>query len=324
MRQGSTADEVRTGPRYNFITAAAAVPVLEALVPGAGLCARPGDGTRIFGMASTNERRGTFRELHRSGCFVLPNPWDVGTARYLQHMGFSALATTSGGFAFSRGLPDGAVGRATMLAHIREIVDATDLPVNADYHGGYGTDPDEVAASVRLCVKTGVAGLSIEDSTGDPDRPLLDIDHAAERISAARRAIDETARDTVLTGRAENYFVGRPDLDDTLARLSAYSAAGADCLYAPGIRTREQITAVVEAVAPKPVNVVVGGGDLTVEDYAALGVRRLSVGGTLALAAWGAVHKAVSRLAEDGRFDGFPSSSPGIDLNRLFRRADRR
>ncbi|TQM09102.1 isocitrate lyase/PEP mutase family protein [Pseudonocardia kunmingensis] len=275
-------------------------------------------------MVSMSERRAKFRELHRSGCFVIPNPWDVGTARYLQHMGFSALATTSGGFAFSRGLPDGAVGRATMLAHIREIVEATDLPVSADFHAGYGSDPDEVADSVRLCVETGVAGLSIEDSTGDPDRPLLDLDNAAERVSAARRAIDETGQDVVLTGRAENFFVGRPDLDDTLARLRAYSAAGADCLYAPGIRTREQITAVVEAVAPKPVNVVVGGGAVTVDEYAALGVRRISVGGTLALAAWEAVHQAVSRLAGDGRFDGFPSARPSVDLNGLFRSLDGR
>jgi 2-methylisocitrate lyase-like PEP mutase family enzyme len=271
-------------------------------------------------MASAGEKRRAFRELHESGCFVIPNPWDVGTTRYLQHLGFPALATTSGGFAFSRGLPDGAVPRDMMLAHIREIVDATDLPVNADYQSGYGSTPDEVVDSVRLCVETGVAGLSIEDSTGDPDRPLYDIDQAVERVSAARRAIDESGPDVMLIGRAENFFVGRPDLDDTLARLTAYADAGADCLYAPGIRTREQITAVVEAVAPKPVNVVVGGGKLTVDDYAALGVRRLSVGGVLALTAWAAVHRAASRLADSGSFDGFADARPGVDLNSLFRR----
>lgn len=269
-------------------------------------------------MSSTSQKRQLFRDLHRSGCFVIPNPWDVGTARYLAHLGFPALATTSGGFAFSQGLPDGAVSRDTMLAHIREIVEATELPVNADFHAGYGAGPAEVHDSVRLAVDTGLAGLSIEDSTGDPDQPLYEIDHAVERISAARAAIDEHAPDVMLVGRAENFFVGRPDLDDTLTRLRAYSAAGADCLYAPGIRTPDQIRAVVEAVAPKPVNVVVGGGDRTVEDYAALGVRRISVGGTLARTAWAALHRAASQLAWNGRFDGFTAPQGEFDLNALF------
>jgi 2-methylisocitrate lyase-like PEP mutase family enzyme len=269
-------------------------------------------------MSSTSQKRQLFRDLHRSGCFVIPNPWDVGTARYLAHLGFSALATTSGGFAFSQGRADGAIPRDTMLAHIREIVEATELPVNADFHAGYGTSPTEVGDSVRLAVDTGLAGLSIEDSTGDPDQPLYEIDHAVERIRAARAAIDEHGPDVMLVGRAENFFVGRPDLDDTLTRLRAYSAAGADCLYAPGIRTRDQIRAVVEAVAPKPVNIVVGGGDRTVEDYAALGVRRISVGGTLAITAWVALHRAASQLAWNGRFDGFIAPPGEFDLNALF------
>jgi 2-methylisocitrate lyase-like PEP mutase family enzyme len=270
-------------------------------------------------LLSTTEKRQAFRDLHQSGCFVIPNPWDIGTARYLQHLGFKALATTSGGFAFSQGLPDGAVPRETMLAHIRQIVASTDLPVNADFLNGYGRDTEDVAESVRLCIDTGVAGLSIEDSTGDPASPLFDIDVAVERLSAARRTIDDSGTDTMLIGRAENFFVGVPDLDDTLARLTAYSAAGADCLYAPGIHTAEQITAVVEAVAPKPVNIVIGGGNLNVADYAALGVRRLSVGGTLAMVGWAAVMRAASRLAEAGSFEGFAGGLPAVDLNSLFR-----
>jgi 2-methylisocitrate lyase-like PEP mutase family enzyme len=270
-------------------------------------------------LLSTTEKRQVFRDLHQSGCFVIPNPWDVGTARYLQHLGFKALATTSGGFAFSQGLADGAVSREVMLAHIRQIVEATNLPVNADFLNGYGRDPESVAESVRLCVDTGVAGLSIEDSTGDPASPLFGIDVAVERMRAARVAIDDSGGDAMLIGRAENFFVGVPDLDDTVARLAAYSAAGADCLYAPGIYTPEQITAVVDAVAPKPVNVVMGGGSLNVADYAALGVRRLSVGGSLAMVGWAAVMRAASRLAESGSFEGFAGGRPAVDLNTLFR-----
>ena len=271
-------------------------------------------------MASIEEKRRIFRRLHESGCFVMPNPWDVGTARYLQHLGFPALATTSGGFAFAQGRPDGGVPREMMLAHIREIVDATDLPINADFENGHAADPDGVAESVRLCVETGVAGLSIEDSTGDRANPLFDIDVAVARLHAARAAIDRSGGEVVLTGRAENFFIGRPDLDDTLTRLRAYAEAGADCLYAPGIRTREQIAAVVAAVAPKPVNLLVGGAsELTVDDYAALGVRRISVGGGLALVAWSALIQAATRLAEAGRFDGMLAARPAADLNALFR-----
>jgi 2-methylisocitrate lyase-like PEP mutase family enzyme len=270
-------------------------------------------------MTTIAERRGAFRALHAEGCFVIPNPWDIGTARYLQHLGFKALATTSAGFAFSRGLPDNAVPRDVMLAHIREVVAATDVPVNADFEGGYAHEPEGVAESVRLCVETGVSGLSIEDSTGDRATPLYDLDRAVARIRAARAAIDRTGGDVLLTGRAECFLVGRPDLDEAIRRLQAYAAAGADCLYAPGIRTREQIQAVVGAVAPKPVNLLVGGPiGLTVEDAAGLGVRRISVGGALARAAWGGFHRAARQLATEGRFDAFADAAPHPEVNGFF------
>lgn len=221
------------------------------------------------------QKRADFRALHEQGCFVIPNPWDTGSARYLQGLGFKALATTSSGHAWSQGFADGAQSRDTVLAHLRDIVAATDLPVNADFENGFASDAQGVAESVRLAVETGVAGLSIEDSTGDATNPLFPIDVAVERLRAARRAIDAAGGDTLLVGRAENFFAGRPDLDDTIARLKAYAEAGADCLYAPGIKTREQIAAVVAAVAPKPVNLLVGGvSDLTMKDIAELGVRR--------------------------------------------------
>jgi 2-methylisocitrate lyase-like PEP mutase family enzyme len=264
------------------------------------------------------EKRAAFRALHTSGCFVLPNPWDAGSARYLQSLGFQALATTSSGFAWSTGHADNSLPREAILAHLREIVEATDLPVNADFESGFGRDPAEVAESVRLAVQTGVAGLSIEDSTADPAAPLLPIDVAVQRISAARRAIDETGGDTLLIGRAENFFAGKPDLDDAIARLKAYAAAGADCLYAPGIQTREQIEAVVAAVAPKPVNLLIGStSSFTLQDVAALGVRRISVGGALARSAWGGFMHAAQALA-DGRFDGFDGAAAGSQLNELF------
>lgn len=261
-----------------------------------------------------------FRVLHQSGCFVIPNPWDIGTTRYLQHLGFKALATTSAGFAFSRGLPDAAVSRDDMLAHIAEIVAATDLPVNADFEGGYAQAPEGVAESVRLCVETGVAGLSIEDSTGDKNEPLYDLDLAVARMKAARAAIDKAGGDVLLTGRAECFLVGRPDLDETVQRLKAYSTAGADCLYAPGIRTPEQIAAVVKAAAPKPVNVLMPGAlGITVADLEALGVRRISVGGTLARVAWGAFIRATKEIASDGRFDAFKEAAAHAEINGFFR-----
>lgn len=269
---------------------------------------------------TTAQKRTIFRALHEQGCFALPNPWDAGSARYLQGLGFKALATTSSGFAWSRGHPDGALSREIVLAHLRDIVAATDLPVNADFESGFGSDEQGVAESVRLAVETGVAGLSIEDSTGDSANPLYDIDTAVARMRAARSAIDAAGGDTLLVGRAENFFVGRPDLDDAIARLKAYAEAGADCLYAPGIRTREQIAAVVAAVAPKPVNLLVGSAsELTLKDIAELGVRRVSVGGGLARSAWGGFMRAARTLAEQGRFDGFADAASGADLNALFR-----
>ena len=265
-------------------------------------------------------RRAAFRKLHESGCFVIPNPWDIGSARYLKGLGYKALATTSSGVAWSQGLPDGGMHRDAVVAHLREIVAATDLPVNADFESGYGADPDAVAVSVRMAVEAGVAGLSIEDSTGDPADPLRPIDAAVSRLRAARAAIDAAGGDTLLVGRAENFIVGRPDLDDTIARLRAYAEAGADCLYAPGIRTREQIAAVVAAVAPKPVNLLVGSpSEFTLADIAALGVRRVSVGGAMARAAWGGFIRAARGIAEGGRFDGFADAAPGNELNAYFR-----
>jgi 2-methylisocitrate lyase-like PEP mutase family enzyme len=265
------------------------------------------------------EKRAAFRALHTSGCFVLPNPWDVGSARYLQTLGFKALATTSSGFAWSVAHADNSLAREPILAHLREIVEATDLPVNADFENGFGDDPAGVAESVRLAIETGVAGLSIEDSTGDGRTALFPLELAVERLRAARRAIDENGGDTLLIGRAENFVAGLPDLDDTIARLKAYAAAGADCLYAPGIQTREQIEAVVAAVAPKPVNLLIGStSTLTLQDVAALGVRRISVGGALARAAWGGFMQAAQGLAQ-GRFDGFDGAASGTKLNEIFK-----
>jgi len=265
-------------------------------------------------------RRRAFRELHAAGCFVIPNPWDAGSARYLASLGFRALATTSSGFAWSRAQADGAMSRDAAIAHLREMVAATDLPVNADFESGYGATPADVSQSVRLAVDAGVAGLSIEDATGDAAHPIHDLDMAVARLRAAREAIAATGGDTLLVGRAENYLHGRPDLADTIARLRAYAEAGADCLYAPGIRTREDIAAVVAAVAPKPVNLLVGWpSDLTLADIAALGVRRVSVGGALARTAWGGFMRAAQSLAQDGTFDGFAGAASGAELNTLFR-----
>ena len=269
-------------------------------------------------MPTIEDKINTLRELHESGCFVIPNPWDPGSAKYLQSVGFRALATTSAGFAFTRGRPDGGVSRDEMLAHLADIAEATDLPVSADFLNGYGEDPDQVAESVRLALATGIAGLSVEDSTGDPEQAQFDLETATERVRAARRVIDESGSGAVLTARAENFFVGNPDLEDTITRLKAYAEAGADCLYAPAIQTDEQIAAVVSAVAPKPVNVLNFRQDLTVADYAERGVRRISIGGGLAFAAWAGVFQAASRLAESGSFDGFPTDRPPVNLNALF------
>ena len=268
---------------------------------------------------STADKRRTFRQLHEAGCFVIPNPWDVGSARYLQSLGFKALASTSAGLAWSLGEPDNGLAREQVLTHLHELVAATELPLNADFENGFGSNAAELAESVGLAVQAGVAGLSIEDSTGDAAHPLFAIDEAVERLRAARRSIDRAGGDTLVVGRAECFLVGRPDLDETVARLQAYANAGADCLYAPGLRSREQIAAVVAAVAPKPVNLLVGWpSDLTMADIAALGVRRVSIGGALARAAWGGFVRAARLLAEPGRFDGFADAAAGKELNGFF------
>ena len=265
-------------------------------------------------------RRSAFRQLHESGCFVVPNPWDPGSARYLETLGFKALATTSAGAAWRHAKADGQMALEEVLVHLREIVGAASLPVNADFEAGYAADAAGVARNVRLAVDAGVAGLSIEDSTGDADAPLRELSVSVDRIRAARAAIDESGGDTLLIGRAENFIVGRPDLDDAIRRLQAYAEAGADCLYAPGIKTREQIAAVVAAVAPKPVNLLVGGTtELTLRDIEALGVRRVSVGGALARTAWGGFMRAAQMIAQEGKFDGFGAAAPGVELNGVFR-----
>ncbi|MGB9365535.1 MAG: isocitrate lyase/phosphoenolpyruvate mutase family protein [Xanthobacteraceae bacterium] len=268
---------------------------------------------------SVAEKRATFRKLHESGCWMIPNPWDVGSARYLQGLGFKALASTSSGFAWAVAQADTAVGVDTVLAHLKEICDATDVPVNADFEGGYADDPAGVAKNVTRCCATGVAGLSIEDSTGNKDKPLYDIPYAVERMKAARAAIDKAAPDVMLTGRAEGFIAGVPDLEQTIARLKAYAAAGADVLYAPGIRTREQIEAVCKAVAPKPVNFLNGAAfGHSVSDLAAMGVRRISVGGALARSAWGGFIRMAKEIAEQGTFTGFKEAANGGELNGFF------
>jgi 2-methylisocitrate lyase-like PEP mutase family enzyme len=270
-------------------------------------------------MPTIAERRASFRKLHAGGCFVIPNPWNAGTARYFQHLGFKALATTSSGFAHAQGYPDGGVPREAMLAHLREIVRAVDLPVNADFEGGYADAPGGVAESVRLCIETGVAGLSIEDATSDAAHPLYDFDLALARVRAARAAIDAAGGDVVFTARTEGFVRGRPDLAETIRRLKAFAEAGADCLYPPGIKTREEIEAVVKAVAPKPVNLLMSGATgFTVADIAAMGVRRISIGGTLARVAWTAVLRSAREIAEQGRFDSFAGSITNAELNAFF------
>lgn len=267
-------------------------------------------------------RRAAFRRLHESGCFLIPNPWDAGSARALEKLGFKALATTSSGFAWSRARPDNAMGVDAVLAHCRDIVETTDLPVNADFEDGHARDLDGLKQNIRRCIDTGVAGLSIEDSTGDASQPLYPFDEAVARMRAARAAIDASGEDVLLVGRAECFLVGHPDpLDEAIRRLRAYAAAGADCLYAPGLRTPEQIEAVVNAVAPKPVNVLVGRpAPFTLADLARLGVRRVSVGGALAGAAWGGFLHAARDLAE-GRFDGFAGNATHAELDNLVARS---
>ena len=268
-------------------------------------------------------RRAAFRKLHESGCFVIPNPWDTGTARYCRKLGFQALATTSAGFAFSQGLPDAdwAVPRDPVLEHIAEIVNAVDLPVNADFESGYAHDAETMAQNVKLCVAAGVAGLSIEDSTGDPSYPLYEIPAAVERMRAARAAIDETESGVLLTGRAECYLVGHPEpLRESILRLQAYAEAGADVLYAPGPRNRNDIQTIVQELQPKPVNILVSTNPgFTVADLAEWGVRRISVGSSLARAAWTGFLNATRPMAEQGSFAGFEGLAPHQELNHFFR-----
>jgi len=271
----------------------------------------------------TDTKRAAFRLLHEKGCFVIPNPWDIGSARYLQHLGFKALATTSAGFAFSRGLPDsGVLTVDLMVAHAAEIVSSVDIPVNADFQDGYSPTPEGVAANVRRCIGTGVAGLSIEDATGDRAKPLYEMSHAVERIKAARAAIDASRADVLLTARAECHLVGHPrPLEESIVRLRAYAEAGADVLYAPGLQTREAVRAVIEAVSPKPVNVLVSSSmGLRVSDLAELGARRISVGSALARAAWTGFIRAASSIARDGVFTGFEGAVKYQELDELFRK----
>ncbi len=264
-------------------------------------------------------RRAAFRRLHEAGCFVMPNPWDVGSARALQALGFPALATTSAGMAFSLGLPDNAVPRDQVLAHVGAIAGAVDVPVNADLESGFGADPEGVAESVRLCVAAGVAGLSIEDATGDRSTPLFALDEAVTRVRAAREAIDASGADVVLTARAECHLVGHPDpLAESIRRLTAYADAGADCLYAPGLRTSEEVASVVRAVGRKPVNVLAGGTGFSVALLRDLGVRRISVGAALARTAWGAFLRAAEEIAGKGTFQGLGEAASFARLNAFF------
>jgi 2-methylisocitrate lyase-like PEP mutase family enzyme len=269
-------------------------------------------------MTAADKRR-AFRKLHQSGCFVIPNPWNVGTARYLQSLGFKALATTSSGFAHSQGYADGAQSCDQVLAHFAEIAAATDVPVNADFENGYADDLGRLAENVTRCVATGVAGLSIEDFTGDDANPLYDFDTALARVKAARKAIDACGGDVVFTARTEGFIKNRPDIDETIRRLKAFADAGADCLYSPGIKTREQIEATVKAVAPKPINFLNSGAfGFTVKDLADMGVRRISVGGTLARVAMNAFIKSARQIAAEGKFDSFTGVLPNAELNKFF------
>ena len=263
-------------------------------------------------MDGHDDRVTTFRDLHSSGCFVMPNPWDVGSARALEMLGFPALATTSAGLAWTLGRPDTRLRLPETLAHLRAVTEAVAVPVNADFEGGYAVDPDQVGAHVALAATTGIAGLSIEDSSGDPAEPLLDLDLSVDRIVAARRAIDASGTGIVLTGRSEGFVVGRPDLAETVRRLRAYADAGADCLYAPRISEVDQVRAIVEAVAPKPVNLLINSPFMTVAEASALGVRRVSVGGTLARTAWGGFLACAQEIAEHGTFDRF-TDLPNVD-----------
>jgi 2-methylisocitrate lyase-like PEP mutase family enzyme len=271
---------------------------------------------------TTSDKRHTFRALHESGCFVIPNPWNIGSARYLEGLNFKALATTSAGYAHAQGLPDGAHSCEEVLVHFREIATATDLPVNADFEDGYADDIGKMAENVARCVETGVAGLSIEDATGNDANPLYNFDTALARVKATRKAIDESRSGVVFTARTEGFIRGRPDLDETIKRLKAFADAGADCLYSPGIKTREQIEATVKAVAGTPVNFLNSNAfGFTVKDLADMGVRRISVGGTMARVAMNAFIKSAREIAENGTFTSFAGVITNADLNGFFDKA---
>jgi len=267
---------------------------------------------------SHSDRRERFRELHEAGCFVIPNPWDLGSARLLAQLGFPALATTSSGFAWSLGRRDNHVTLDECLAHLRQIAAGVEIPVNADFEGGFATEPEGVARNVTAATTTGVAGLSIEDSTGDPTAPLFDFTLSVARVRAAHAAIAETGTGVLLTARSEGFIAGRPDLDETVRRLVAFAEAGADCLYAPGLRRMADITTVVQSVAPKPVNVLVGSDFATVAELARLGVRRISVGGALARAAWMGFLRAAREIAGHGTFTELARAVPFAEINDAF------
>lgn len=267
---------------------------------------------------STADKRAAFRKLHDTGCFVLPNPWDVGSARYLAHCGFKALASTSAGYAWSTGRPDTKVTADDVIAHLKDLSAATDLPVNADFENGFADDPAGVAANVARAVKTGIAGLSIENSTGRADTPLYDDARAVARITAARAAIDSVDPAVMLVARCEGFLHGERDLTKTTARLVAFAEAGADCLYAPGVSTDEEITTLVKAISPKPLNVLTIKPTMTVQHLASLGVRRISTGGALARVAWAGFMAAAQEIAGQGTFTAFAHGAKGGELNKLF------
>lgn len=273
----------------------------------------------MSGRPSIYDKRECFRRLHETGCFVMPNPWNVGTAVYLQHLGFKAIATTSAGFAHAQGRPDGGVALDVMLAHLAEMTESVDVPVNADFEGGFAMAPADVAQNVTLCVQSGIAGLSIEDASGDPARPLYDFDLTMARVRAARVAIDGAGGDVVLTARSEGFIRGYPNLEEAVRRIRGFIDAGADCVYVPGIVQRAQIEAIAAAAQPLPVNVLCGGAtEFTVDVLAAMGVRRISVGGALARVAMTAFVNAARELAREGRFTGFRHLISNTDFNALF------
>jgi methylisocitrate lyase len=271
-------------------------------------------------MTPAPDRCQAFRRLHESGCFVMPNPWDLGSALLLARLGFPAVATTSCGFAWTIGRPDNGISLEDALGHLRMISKGVTVPVNADFEGGFAVAPDAVGANVAAAAATGIAGLSIEDSSGDAANPLFDLALAVERIQAARRAIDASGTGVILTGRSEGFIVGRPDIAETIRRLTAYAEAGADCLYAPGLRAPSDIAAVVKAVAPRPVNVLVGSDFTTVAELAGLGVRRISVGGALARAAWTGFLASAREIAEHGTFSALSRAVPFADVDEAFSR----